>query len=205
MMLPATTKTSPGPFDAAIRSRTWLESLANETYKPLKQPLTNYHDHGSFYAKSIVTRQAYPLTFKALMTFFGFIISTSCPTNWRSIINLYGGRHSQINAEPTFPSGYSSRNDLWIIQNFFPLHSQTRNEVIEFANKLTRTIPKVQPEGKSGASLSYVDPMLSCQEVAVLYYGPELYRWLVTLKRKVDPRAVFLNPQTILLKSIKLP
>ncbi|KAJ5175428.1 uncharacterized protein N7482_001305 [Penicillium canariense] len=199
-MLPVITETFPGPFEATISSRTWLESLANETDKPLEQPLTDYRDHGLFYAKSIVTREAYPLTFKALMSFFGFIIAecnASCPTNWRSIINLYGGRDSQINAVPTFASGYSGRNDLWVIQNFFSLEGQNRSKVIDFASKLTRTIPEAQPEGQFGASLSYVDPMLSWQEAAVLYYGPELYHWLAALKRKVDPRAVFWNPQAV--------
>jgi FAD/FMN-containing dehydrogenase len=55
----------------------------------------------------------------------------------------------------------------------------------------------VQPDGDFLAYPNYLDPALTPEEAADLYYGPATYDKLVKIKRDVDPEAVFWNPQAI--------
>jgi hypothetical protein len=65
----------------------------------LKVPLTGFDHHDTFYAKSLVVKNAEPLTREELSSFWTFVINEG-KTNgfgWFSIINLYGGAGSVIN------------------------------------------------------------------------------------------------------------
>lgn len=117
-VLPEMLNGFPSPETTSIQALSWLDSLEHEAGGPLSEPLTGYNAHDTFYAKSIVTRNAQPLTFAALSSFWNFIITQgrSSANPWFSIINLYGGRDSQINVKPTIPSAYSDRDSLWVFQ-----------------------------------------------------------------------------------------
>jgi FAD/FMN-containing dehydrogenase len=101
-----------------IMSLGWLDSLVHEAGGQLSEPLSGYSAHDTFYAKSIVTHNAQPLTLAALESFWGYVINQgrSSASPWFSIINLYGGIDSQINVQPVAPSSYADRDALWVFQ-----------------------------------------------------------------------------------------
>lgn len=71
------------------------------------------------------------------------------------------------------------------------------DEAVPFINNLTHAITSAAPDTEFGAYLNYVDPSLSQEEAHRLYYGEELLRRLQDVKRAVDPKNVFWNPQGI--------
>ena len=70
-------------------------------------------------------------------------------------------------------------------------------EITTFVNGLNTALTAAQPDGDFLAYPNYLDPALTPQEAADLYYGPAAYNKLVSIKRDVDPEAVFWNPQAI--------
>jgi hypothetical protein len=106
------------PATPTIQALGWIDSLVHENNgQPLSEPLSGYSAHDTFYTKSIVSHNTQPLTLAALESFWGYVINQgrSFP-GWFSIINLYGGRDSQINIQPLAPSSYSDRDALWVFQ-----------------------------------------------------------------------------------------
>lgn len=118
IVLPAMLGGFPTAHTTTVKSLGWIDSLKNEAEGPLDEPLTGYNAHDTFYAKSITTREGQPLTRAALYSFFSYVITTgrSAPSPWFSIINLYGGKGSAINAVPPSTSAYSDRDSLWVFQ-----------------------------------------------------------------------------------------
>jgi FAD/FMN-containing dehydrogenase len=54
-----------------------------------------------------------------------------------------------------------------------------------------------QPQTTFGAYLNYVDPSYDAATAHKVYYGDALYARLAALKKKVDPKSTFWNPQAI--------
>lgn len=117
-ILPAMLNGFPTAATTSIQSLPWLDSLVHEAGGPLSEPLTGYNVHDTFYAKSVVTHNAQPLTLAALEHFWNYVITQGrlSAYPWFSIINLYGGLDSQINVKPSFPAAYSDRDALWVFQ-----------------------------------------------------------------------------------------
>jgi hypothetical protein len=117
-ILPALLQGWPTPDTTRITPYSYLDNLRAEAGEALEQPLTGYNKHDTFYAKSITTRESIPLTSAALKKYFDYIINQgrSASAPWFSIINLYGGKDSQINAKPVGSSAYSDRDSLWVFQ-----------------------------------------------------------------------------------------
>lgn len=109
----------PTPTSQSATAMTWIQSLtALADGQPLTQPTTGYNLHDSFFAKSIVVPTSGQLTAATLTSYFDYIIKigVNSANPWFSIINLYGGPDSQINAKPTSFSAYDDRTALWVIQ-----------------------------------------------------------------------------------------
>lgn len=118
-IFPAILNGFPTPDTTSVVAANWttsLQNMAGDT--PLKQPLTGYNLHDTFYAKSVVTKNAAPLTSAALTSFFNYMVKQgrNPPSPWFSIINLYGGANSVINKPAVGSSAYSDRDALWVIQ-----------------------------------------------------------------------------------------
>lgn len=188
--------------DISVVSQTWIEALENlAAPDPLSLPLGSaYDEHDTFYAKSLVTKQDEPLSPAAIKSYWQYIIDTQGQGPWFSIINLYGGPGSAINAVPADASAYSDRSSLWVFQNY----GYTENHLPPFPDSITTlidgmndAITKVQTDGDFGGYINYVDPDLTATEAAQQYYGVETYDKLVGIKVVVDPQVVFWNPQAI--------
>jgi len=109
----------PKPENSTVQYRTWLDALKDIAEgESLIEPLTGYNNHQTFYSKSIVTREAEPLTRNALESFFGYVIDKglSATHPWNTFISLYGGKDSQINKPSPRSAAYSHRDSLWVFQ-----------------------------------------------------------------------------------------
>lgn len=128
--------------------------------------------------------------------------SSHVKQSWFSIINLYGGPDSQINAVPSTASSYSDRSNLWVFQNYARRVSSTSaaitsSAIIAFAAGLNNAITSAQPQTAFGAYANYVDPELTAAQAHSLYYDAPTYAKLNVIKNEVDPGKVFWNPQAV--------
>lgn len=118
-VLPAMLDGMPRPDITTVQERAWLAALEDIAEgEPLAEPLDGYKNHQTFYIKSVVTREAKPLTKAALTSFFRYIVDKglSAAHPWSTFISLYGGRDSQINKPSASSSAYSHRDSLWVFQ-----------------------------------------------------------------------------------------
>ncbi|KAG4414239.1 hypothetical protein IFR04_012611 [Cadophora malorum] len=202
-IFPAMLSGMPTPDNSVAQYRSWQDALHDiADGESLVQPLSGYDIHQTFYTKSTLTREAKPLTEAALRSFFTFVVNKglSATNPWSTLINLYGGKDSQVNAPSPGSSAYPHRDSLWVIQNnggtvnTLPPFS---SEIKTFINELHDSITSAQPDGDFLAYLNYVDSELTPKDAARLYYGAATYNKLVQIKKAVDPKAVFWNPQAI--------
>ncbi|KAL8725417.1 MAG: hypothetical protein Q9166_007374 [cf. Caloplaca sp. 2 TL-2023] len=193
----------PTPTSQSATSMTWLQSLtALANGQSLTQPTTGYNQHDAFFAKSIVVPTSGQFTAATLTSYFDYMIKNgvNAANPWYSIINLYGGPDSQINAKPTSFSAYGDRTALWVIQHYgytgnfgapFPAG------IIPFINGLSNSITSAQPQTVFPGYINYVDPSLTPAQAHAAYYDTATYARLVGIKQQVDPGKVFWNPQAI--------
>jgi hypothetical protein len=192
----------PAPRATTVQSFSWIESLRDLAGgTDLQQPLTGYNVTDDFFAKSITTPADAPLTSAALTSFFDYIIKNDAKIpygRWWSIINLYGGPDSQINARAASSSAYSGRDSLWVFQNYGYTSAPTPpSTIIPYLNGLNDALISAQPQTNFGAYVNYVDPSLTAAQAHRLYYDAPTYARLSAIKRVVDPQKVFWNPQAI--------
>jgi hypothetical protein len=194
----------PTPATSNVTQYDWIGGLTAIAGSDLKTPITGYDLHDTFFAKSIVTPESTPLSRAAMESFFNYALTTGRNTNfpWFSIINLYGGPDSRINNLPPQypPAAYAHRDSLWVFQNYgFTSNSRPPyvEDITPFVEGLNAAVIQAQPEADFDAYLNYVDPSLSAEEAHEQYYGQDLYARLLRLKREVDPKQVFWNPQAI--------
>ena len=184
----------PAPSTVIVQKYSWIDYLILMSDKTdIREPLTGYDEHDTFFAKSITVPEKNKLSANALNAFFD-LIKQGVDAPWFTIINLYGGPGSAINTKDTKFAAYKDRDSLWVFQNY----GQTpTDKSIPFINKINSVIINAQPDTDFGAYLNYVDPSYSAAEAHKLYYGAELYAKLAALKKVVDPKQVFWNPQAI--------
>ncbi len=236
-LVPELLRGLPAPVWNNTYSKSWLDSLSMlANYAPLQQPLTGYSQHDDFFAKSVVTPAADPLSLAAMTNYFAYMIangtsssssSSSNGNSWFSIMNLYGGPDSQINAVPIDSSAYSDRDALWVVQHYARTTSSNTgspafpDSEVAFLDGLNTALqlqqpmappppqqPQPQPQNAGGggqaaaaaafrAYQNYVDPTLSATQAHSLYYGDETYARLLGIKDQVDPGRVLMNPQSV--------
>ncbi|KAL9591245.1 MAG: hypothetical protein Q9179_007917, partial [Wetmoreana sp. 5 TL-2023] len=200
---PELLRTLPTPTSSTAKSITWIESLTElANGQPLQQPTSGYDLHDDFFAKSLVVPSSAPFTTAALTSYFDYIIKNgvNSANPWFSIINLYGGPDSQINAKPSTFSAYSDRTALWVLQHY----GYTGNTgapfpagIIPFVQGLNNAITSAQPQTVFPGYSNYVDPSLTPQQAHEAYYDAPTYARLLGIKQNVDPGKVFWNPQAI--------
>jgi hypothetical protein len=186
----------------SVKQVRWIEALTIlADPQPLTQPLgSSYTLHDTFYAKSVVSKEAEPLTTAAMSSFFSYIIKNQGKGPFFSIINLYGGPGSAINAPSPDSSAYSDREALWVFQNYgYTANNQPPYDpaITKIVDGLNDAITTPQPDGNFTAYLNYIDPDLSPMMAAEEYYGKETYDKLLRIKTDVDPGFVFWNPQAV--------
>lgn len=184
----------PTSGEVTVKPYSWYDYLILVAGKDsIKEPLTGYSEHDTFFAKSLTVPEKDGLSSAALDAFYTYSQTASSKSvEFYSIINLYGGPGSTINKKDTNFAAYADRDSLWVFQNY----GQGANTV-SFMNGLQDAVIKAQPQTQFGAYLNYVDPSYDAATAHKLYYGDALYARLLALKKAVDPKNVFWNPQSI--------
>ncbi|KAI5792006.1 hypothetical protein EDC01DRAFT_706804 [Geopyxis carbonaria] len=178
----------------------WLEGLADLAGSPLATQTRPgaYNEHGTFYAKSLVTAEARPLSLAALQRLTAYLYGTAAPggVSYMVIFNLYGGPGSRIN-EPAAGSAaagaYAHRDGGYVVQCYADvLSGGWRDAVVGYVNGMV---------GSMGAEASalpayapYADPQLAREEAQRRYWGDGVAR-IAAVKRQYDPKGVVYNPQ----------
>jgi hypothetical protein len=159
---------------------------------------SDYTKHDNFFAKSLTIPEPLGFTEKALQSYHDYILAKGVdpPNSWFSIINLYGGKDSQINVKDTNFAAYKDRDALWVIQHYGNNVPGAKVD-LEFINGLNDAITSAMPDAGLGAYLNYIDPTLSREEAIDLYYGKGLYTKLQEVKKKYDPENIFWNPLAV--------
>jgi hypothetical protein len=182
----------PSTGDITVKSYGWIDYLVLMGGKDtIKEPLTGYDEHENFYAKSVTVPESAGLTSAALNALYDHL-QTAGTTEYYIITNLYGGPGSAINSKDTSFAAYNDRDSLWVLQNYGYNAAST-----DFINGINSAIIGAQPQTSFGAYLNYVDPGYTAATAHKLYYGDALYAKLLALKKQVDPKSVFWNPQAI--------
>ncbi|PQE16954.1 glucooligosaccharide oxidase protein [Rutstroemia sp. NJR-2017a BBW] len=178
----------PAAQSTSVKSLGWTDALVDvNNGGALAEPLTGYNAHDTFYAKSVVTKNAQPLTNAQLTSFFSFLINKgrNAPGDWYSIIDLYGGAGSQVNVPSADASAYSDRDAHWVIQNYaFTSSPPFPSTLLTYLDSLNSALTSTSTTFST--YLNYVDPSLSAVSAAVSGYGSTTYNKLLSLKQTYD-------------------
>ncbi|KNG45573.1 carbohydrate-binding module family 18 [Stemphylium lycopersici] len=179
---------------ATVESMGWYDYMVKVSgTDTIKTPLTGYDEHEDFFAKSVTVPESTGLTSAALNALYDYLHPAGS-TEYYIIINLYGGPGSAINKKDTDFAAYNDRDSLWVLQNYGYGGAAS---TIDYINGINNAILNAQPQTQFGAYLNYVDPTYDAATAHKLYYGDAVYSRLAALKKKVDPKSVFWNPQAI--------
>ncbi|KAA8619913.1 Carbohydrate-binding module family 18 protein [Pyrenophora tritici-repentis] len=182
---------------ATVKSMGWYDYTVLVSGKTtIKEPLTGYDEHEDFFAKSVTVPESTGLTATTLNALYDYL-KTSGSVQWYIIINLYGGPGSAINAKDLDFAAYNDRESLWVLQNY-----GYGAQSIDFVNGINKAIIDAQPQTMFGAYLNYVDPSYDAATAHKLYYGDYVYGKLASLKKRVDPKSVFWNPQAVVRAAV---
>ncbi|OCL09556.1 Glucooligosaccharide oxidase [Glonium stellatum] len=194
----------PDFLEQNVTSMNYIESLISlADGESLQQPLHGYNLHENFFTKSITVPENSPVLHSTWMNYYNYIKNNTIGLQngkWFSTIGLSGGPGSSVNGRNTTFAAYSDRSSLFVLQHNGIAASPTQSfpsSLQGFIQGMNDAIVKAQPETDFGASLVSADPSLSPEEAHELYYGKEVYARLLELKKEVDPKIIFWNPQAI--------
>jgi hypothetical protein len=154
--------------------------------------------HDTFYAKSLMTPEASPMTLDALNAFMSYLgdAGFTADTNWFVQLELYGGTNSAINNVALDATAFAHRSSMFTIQLYtssgtppFPADG------ISFLDGMVSSILDNEPANWDyGAYTNYIDNLLVNWQT--LYYGPH-YPRLKSLKDQYDRLNTFNFPLSI--------
>ncbi|KAG7094084.1 hypothetical protein E1B28_007703 [Marasmius oreades] len=191
--------TQPSPTSQTISSGNWLEGLEVLLYGALNTS-TAPDPLDTFYAKSIMSPEAEPITKDAARSFFTYLANEGFASNtsWFVEIELYGGSNSAINRVPFDATAFAHRDTRFNFQ----LYASSSNSAppypasgFTFVDGMASSIISEMPhDWDYGAYINYPDDRL--QDWERLYYGAHWSR-LTALKRSVDPQDVYGFPLSV--------
>ncbi|KAJ7115543.1 glucooligosaccharide oxidase [Mycena crocata] len=170
----------------------WIESV--EVFGGTLNTSTAPDYTDTFYAKSLMTPEASPMSLEARTSFMSSLAyeGFASNTSWFFQVELHGGANSQINAIPADATAYAHRSSMFTIQFYA---SSFNNEPpypdfgFTFLDDLVNGITSNSPEDWDyGAYPNYIEDKLV--DYKERYYGSH-YPRLLALKKELDPTGVF--------------
>lgn len=116
---PLTSKFPVTPSSKKITSQPWKDTLQLLAGSQNLNTSSAQDYDDKFYAKSIMTPQAQPMTDGALQAWTRYMATTGYSTkasNWFLQVELYGGPGSAINAVPRTQTAFVHRSSLFTLQ-----------------------------------------------------------------------------------------
>ncbi|KAK9419116.1 hypothetical protein SUNI508_01093 [Seiridium unicorne] len=187
----------PGTKEIKIRELNWIETLKHLGGDDLTVA-DPYTEQSNFYAKSVIVPQP-GASRESVRGYMNFIAAAGQKQDfgWYAILDLYGGSGSQINTKDIDFAAYRDRSSMWVAQHQAYVRNDATfpKEGVTFLNDLNKAL--THRLDSFGAYLPYVDSEYDKDMARRMYYGEEVHARLKTIKRAVDPKNVFANPQSI--------
>ncbi|KAF8196452.1 glucooligosaccharide oxidase [Pholiota molesta] len=189
----------PAPHSESFDTGDYLHSainLAGGSLDTKDQP----DNTDTFYAKSLMTPEAQPMSEEALQAFMDVVANEGFTTEvgWFFQAELFGGQNSAINAVATAATAFSRRNSLFTIQfyasspgNVPPYPEEGFTYLDNVVNAIVNNSP---PNWDYGAYTNYIDDRLIDWQRR--YYSTN-YPRLRKLKDLFDPRGTFTFPTSV--------
>ncbi|KAI1841548.1 hypothetical protein JX266_012300 [Neoarthrinium moseri] len=196
---------TPDKFN--IREVSWLEALKILGGDDLTVPPMNQAARSNFYAKS--TTVAEPgLSRESVLSYVKFIANEGqrAPegVHWYAILDFYGGTDSQINDKSTLallpPAAFGDRNLVWVAQYQAYVNNDCEfpnRKGIAFVSSMSEALTAGMSSSNVGAYVNYADSEFDRDMAREMYYSTSTFQRLRDIKRTIDPRNIFANPQTI--------
>ncbi|MBW0542198.1 hypothetical protein O181_081913 [Austropuccinia psidii MF-1] len=194
----------PAPASKSVKKTDWLTSLqiiaGNQNLSSDGVDLTNEHD--TFYAKSLTTSEAAPMSEASLHIFAKYLVNEGFQTDttWFVQFELYGGKNSAINSVRSDETAFVQRSILLTLQfyasspKFMPPFPESG---LTFLDSMLMSIVENNPlNWPHGAYSNYVDNRLSFCQWKSEYYSTNWKR-LSQIKSVYDPNELFSYPQSI--------
>lgn len=178
----------PGANGSAIVFQDWLGLVTHWAEEYLREPLGGLPSN--FYAKSTSWTPQSLMSSETIDKLFEYVDSADKGTiAWFLLFDFQGGYTNDI---PVHATSYAGRDVLIWLQSYSinPLGPVTQTQInfLEHVNRLV-----TNDKAPYTAYPGYVDPLLPNGPEA--YWGSNLAR-LRQIKREVDPKNVFRNPQS---------
>ncbi|KAF8981382.1 hypothetical protein BDQ17DRAFT_1337346 [Cyathus striatus] len=189
----------PSPQSSSVKPGSYIDSVSAFSFADSLNTTNAPDTHDTFYAKSLMTPQASPISASALSSFMSYLGSSgfSTSTNWFIQFELWGAPNSAINAVSLDSTAFPHRSSMFAVQ----FHASSSNPPfpasgLTFVDGAVSAIVNNSPSGWDyGAYINYVDDRL--QDWQQRYYG-SAYSRLTTLKTTYDSNGVFSFPTGIL-------
>ena len=112
--------TLPAPSSRKVSQQGWKDTLQLLAGNQNLNATIAKYNYDTFYAKSIMTPSATPLTASALSNWANYLATTgySSRTNWFIQVELYGGANSAINKVKAADTAFVHRSSLFTIQYY---------------------------------------------------------------------------------------
>ncbi|PPQ97240.1 hypothetical protein CVT26_000766 [Gymnopilus dilepis] len=182
----------PPPRAANFDTGDYLHSAINLAGGSLDTSAPDSTD--TFYAKSLMTPEASPISDKALQAFMNVVANEgfTTPVGWFFQIELFGGKNSAINAVKSTATAFARRNSLFTIQ----FYASSPGNIPPYPKEGFTFLDgeSSPPNWDYGAYTNYIDDRLVDWEVR--YYAQNYLR-LRALKDLYDPRGTFTFPTSI--------
>ncbi|KAF4635639.1 hypothetical protein G7Y89_g2458 [Cudoniella acicularis] len=179
-----------------VSTKGYIDALSNYAYMSLTTPL----DYDIF-SKSLMTVW---LTDEALTNFWSYYQNTARSTNrdWYLIIDAHGGPTSAISKVAPNATSYAHRNALLKYEFYDRVNSGSYpSNGFGFLNGWVAAITDTMKTTTFGMYINYADPSLSATQAQNAYWLNHLST-LATIKKEVDPKNLFSNPQAIGLNEV---
>jgi len=188
----------PTPSSQTITPGSYIDSVQNLGGIGRLSTIGIPDGHDTFYAKSLMTPEASPMTLVALNAFMSYLgdAGFTADTNWFVELELYGGTNSAINNVALDATAFAHRSSMFTIQLYtssgtppFPADG------FSFVDGMVSSILDNEPaDWDYGAYTNYIDNLLVNWQT--LYYGPH-YPRLKSLKDQYDRLNTFNFPLSI--------
>nr|GAT55999.1 FAD-binding domain-containing protein [Mycena chlorophos] len=180
-----------------VQERSWIQALVEVNGGSSLDTTTASDTHTTFYAKSLVSPIASPLSNKSLEWLAGnFTKPLPSGYAWFTQFELWGGGDSAISSIPSTATAYPHRSHLFTMQ-FYIYQTQSglwAEDATGFMNDQAEALVDGNPQTVFGAYANYIDPELAGWKD--MYYAGN-YDRLEVLRKAVDPDGVFMKPQSI--------
>lgn len=148
----------------------------------------------SFYSKNVAFTKYDLIPSDTIDKFFRNLDTVDRGTIvWFAIFDLEGGA---INDVPADATSYGHRDALFYLQTYAVNIGKLSDKTRAFINGMDEIVRGGFPDRTLGSYAGYVDPQLP--DAQVRYFGSN-YPRLQSIKRRVDPKDVFSNPQSVKL------